>query len=358
MEGLRLTPFKEDWSEAKERFKAWWDGEVIDRPVIQAFAPIKGLISAGAWDGWSFMRYPEDLTIGIRGFERVCEETFYGGEAFPNLHINLGPGVMAAYVGAVPRFISETVWFETPKSWTELRSLEYDLDNRWWRLTQRVASMALKVSKGRFIVGTTDLGGILDVAASLRGSNNLIIDLFKHPGEVKDLCGQLVDLWHRYYEGLHSIIAARMEGSSAWMGLWSPKRWYPIQCDFSAMMSPKQFQEFALPYLREQCQRLDHTVYHWDGPGQIPHLNHLLSIPELNGIQWTPGAGQPGVDSLAWFPLYRKIQEKGKLLVLLGADRRSVRFLLKELPHKGLLIRTSCITEEEARSILEDAEKI
>lgn len=350
--------FKEDWDEAKERLKAWWNAEETDRPVLQVTAPVKGLVSPAAWDGWSFMRYPDDPSVGIKGFMRTCEETFYGGEAYPNLHVNLGPGVMATYIGAEPKFNSETVWFETPKPWEKLQRLKYEARNRWWKYTRKVTAVALDAAENDAIVATTDLGGIMDVAASLRGTQNLVIDLFRNGPQVERLCWQIVQLWHRYYDELVAMMAPRVGGTSAWMGIWSSKRWYPIQCDFSAMMSPTQFERFALPFLREQCRRLDYTVYHWDGPGQIAHLEHLLSIEELTGIQWTPGAGQPGVESSTWFPLYRRIQARGKRLVLLGAERKSVPFLLKELSPRGLLIRTSCLTEEEAKTLLETAEKL
>lgn len=124
------------------------------------------------------------------------------------------------------------------------------------------------------------------------------------------------------------------------------------------MISPKQFERFVVPYLREQCHRLDHTIYHWDGPGQIAHLDHLLSIEELDGIQWTPGIGQPGTESSTWFPLYRKIQAKGKRLVLLDTEHRSIPYLLKELSTRGLLIRTSCVTVEEANILLKTVAKL
>jgi len=351
--------FKEDWSQARDRLKAWWNGE-SDRPVVQVTAPHKDLINGAVWDPWSFVRYPNDLTIGIQGFEKSCQDTFFGGEAYPNLHINLGPGIGAAYLGASPRFRSdsETVWFETPKPWEELQHFDFDPKNRWWLLTRQIASMAIEAADGRFIVGTTDLGGIVDIAASLRGSQNLAIDLFKRPRKVKSLCGSILELWHQYYNELHMLIGTMMDGSSAWMGIWSPKRWYPIQCDFSAMLSPHQFEEFVLPHLKEQCKRLDHTIYHWDGPGQIHHLDHLLSISELDGIQWTPGAGHSSVDSSVWFPIYRRIQEKGKLLVLLGVESKTVQYLLRSLSPKGLLIRTTCRTEEEANNILKRAKQI
>ena len=48
------------------------------------------------------------------------------------------------------------------------------------------------------------------------------------------------------------------------------------------------------------------------GPGELPHLDALLSIPELKGIQWIPGAGQP--DYTQWPEVYRKIRAAGKLI--------------------------------------------
>ena len=67
-----------------------------------------------------------------------------------------------------------------------------------------------------------------------------------------------------------------------------------------------------MPHLQEECRNLDWSIYHWDGPGQIPHLDLLLDIPELTGIQWVPGAGKPGTGSPKWFDLYRRIQARGK----------------------------------------------
>ena len=49
------------------------------------------------------------------------------------------------------------------------------------------------------------------------------------------------------------------------------------------------------PELAASCRRLKNAFYHLDGLGQLPHLKSLLSIPELKGIQWVPGDGQPDV---------------------------------------------------------------
>ena len=78
----------------------------------------------------------------------------------------------------------------------------------------------------------------------------------------------------------------------------------------------------------QEIRNADQSIYHLDGPGQIPHLDILLEIPELDGIQWVPGAGNPGTGSAEWFPMYRRIQEKGKLLILQGMAKEDVEGVL------------------------------
>jgi 5-methyltetrahydrofolate--homocysteine methyltransferase len=127
------------------------------------------------------------------------------------------------------------------------------------------------------------------------------------------------------------------------------------------MLSPKLFDEFVLPHVEEQCERLDRVIYHLDGPGQIPHLNSLLKVERLDGIQWVPGAGEElqGNDcgSQKWIPLYRKILEAGKLLVLY-MPREKVIPMLKALGSRKVLVQTFCVSETDARKLLTEAENL
>jgi len=138
------------------------------------------------------------------------------------------------------------------------------------------------------------------------------------------------------------------------MGLWSPKRWYPIQCDFSAMISPKMFERLVIPFIEEQCEKLDHIIYHWDGPGEIPHLDLLLAVKKLHGIQWVPGAGNPQPEDEKWFPLYERIQKAGKRLVLncssVGSkEMGEEKFMnvFRKLDKSGLLVSAWAGSREE-----------
>ena len=82
--------------------------------------------------------------------------------------------------------------------------------------------------------------------------------------------------------------------------------------DFCYMISPAMFDRFVKPELAATCRRLKHAFYHLDGPGELAHLDSLLEIPELKGVQWVPGAGQP--DITHWPEVYRKIAKAGKLI--------------------------------------------
>lgn len=96
------------------------------------------------------------------------------------------------------------------------------------------------------------------------------------------------------------------------------------QCDFSCMINPEMFREFAVPYLREEMRRLDAADYHLDGPGAIGHLEALCEIDELDVIQWQPGAGNAENQDWSW--LYRRIDSLGKGQIRLGGAEQFRRY--------------------------------
>ena len=79
-------------------------------------------------------------------------------------------------------------------------------------------------------------------------------------------------------------------------------------------LSPRMFREFIFPLILEECEYFNRTIRHLDGPLELPPLDSLLTIEDLDCSQWIPGAGNPDSGEECWVPLYRKIQDKGKLL--------------------------------------------
>jgi len=356
--------YKEDWEEAKNALMAWWEGE-LRRPLIQVVAPKRRVARWFLYDSWDFCRYPDQPEIAVKRFEQWCSTTFFGGAAYPNLWINFGPGILAAFLGASPVFTGDTMWFGSQRGkgvmrLEEVASLKLDEGNVWWRRVVNATRVAVRAHRGRFIVGMTDIGGVLDVIASLRGTVELLKDLYRRPSKLEDAIWAVVDLWHECYNRLHTIITeGGQEGTSAWMGIWCRERWYPFQCDIAFMMSPSIFAKFVAPHIREQCNRLEYSIYHLDGPGQIPHLKYLLEIDELTGVQWVPGAREElrGHDcgSPKWYGLYRRILSAGKALVVAMPPTRVPGFLKKF--HRGrILIQTWAASEDDAKALEEAAQ--
>ena len=91
------------------------------------------------------------------------------------------------------------------------------------------------------------------------------------------------------------------------------------------MIGPRMFDEFARPELEASCKKLDHAFYHLDGVGQLAHLDSLLTIKELKGVQWVPGEGKPQGE--AWPDVYRKIIGAGKRAHFVGDWRNFERLV-------------------------------
>lgn len=349
--------YKDDWEKVRERMTAWWQGEIVDRVVFQVTSPRDGVRPDHEWNPFYLSQHHRDPDRVLAEWERYCAQTFFGGEFIPNLWVNLGPGTPAAYLGATMRIGEDTIWFETPGdvSLEEIAGRGLDLDNEWWKITRDYTELAARSGKGKYFAGMTDLNSVFDIICHLRGTQRLLYDLIDNPGAVKAATESVNRLWLECYDRLTDLIVPHQDGTSNWMSIWFEGRGCDVQCDFSAMLSPEMFTEFVLPHLSDECAHLDHSIYHLDGPGQLPHVDILLDIPELDGIQWIPGAGNPGVGSPKWFPLYERIQSRGKKLVLQGMERGDVENVLASISSKGLLIEIKADSEAEAREWLKKA---
>ena len=308
---LRFTPA--DWERIERDWGAWWAGE-MDRPMVvitgQEVPPGKRLPEAPGFVSILPLDEPPDAVID-RYQAHLEAQTFYG-DAFPYWWVNFGPGIAAGFLGARVNPEWDTTWFE-PEFLGDIRDLHlrYDPDNIWWQRIQALTRCAAERWAGQVTVSFTDLGGNLDILASLRTTQQLLLDLYDAPEEVERLAGEITRLWLRYYDEQYAIIGPLGRGTAAWTPLWAPGRSYMLQSDFSYMLSPAMFERFILPDLVACCDAMDYAFYHLDGKGEIPHLDMLLSLKRLRGIQWISGDGAPPPEE--WLPLLKRIRDGGKL---------------------------------------------
>ncbi len=324
----------DDWQRIDRDWRAWWAGE-LERPtvVLESWDSPHGAPPPATAQFATQFSNETPLDPILDFFQTQLESTRYFGDAWPMWWPNFGPGIMAGFLGATVKAAPDTVWFEpsAPRAISEIKPA-YDAENFWWRRIYDLTAAAVERWDNRAHVGLTDLGGNLDILASLRTTQKLATDLYDDPDEVLRLVHTVSDLWSRYYDELCELIRPVGRGTACWARLWSPARTYMLQSDFSYMISPAMFERFVMPDLTAQCARLDHAFYHLDGKGELPHLDMLLSIEGLRGIQWIPGAGQPPPE--AWLPVLARIRARGKLCQVMVSPQ-GARTIVRELGGEG-----------------------
>ena len=217
---------------------------------------------------------------------------------------------------------SGQVWFWPPEDLPiQEIHLEYDPENFWLKRIKDICAEGMERWQGQVLVGMTDLGGNLDIPATFRTTEKLLMDLIDHPEEVERLTWEAHECWHKAYAAINEVLQPVNPGYSDWSGIYSDRPSYMLQCDFSYMISPKMFGRFVLPELQATCKRLSRSFYHLDGIGQIPHLDQILSIPELDGVQYDGNMLLPifqkGVLLLAPLVNLDKVQvPRGELIAL------------------------------------------
>jgi len=342
-----------DWQRIRETYTAWWRGE-LNRALVYATIgppnPKPGARLSQFLPNWP----PMDDDEWLRTVEERFDGVRYLGDAFPMFFVNYGAGVAAVFPGATLRAEKETIWFEPPEG-VSLGDLRIALDptNPWWRRIQERTTLLAERFGSRVAISHTDIGGNLDILASLRGTQQLLMDCATEPETVERLCGDITRLWLAVYDDLAGRILPRCGGTVPWSPTWAPGTGYMLQSDFSYMISPEMFGRFVMPDLTACCEALEYPFYHMDGVGQLAHLDQLLSIERLRGIQWVAGAGKPA--SATWHDLLVRIRDAGKRVQASGTLEEGLA-LVKAIGGRGvqLILSTSGHSEHEARRLVEE----
>ena len=281
----------------------------------------------------------------------------FDGEAFPHVELNLGPGVVAAFITGYSRYRDGTVWFEPTErvSWEELFQLGPEVESHYATIAMQGIERIAEFFDGIAVVSQTDLGGILDILASLRSTGQLLLDIHDCPDTVKSASGMIEKIWQRYFSRIADIIISHNDGLyTSWMYLLSDSIFYPSQCDLGAMISAGSFAEIALPSLRREARFVKKMVYHLDGTGELPHVDHILTIEHLHAVQWVAEPGNESELSDVWYPLYRKIIESGKKIVLyyLPPNFDDVKKLLRVFPKESFYLEFYVKRDSDAQDLL------
>lgn len=309
------------WQRVKRAYRLWWQGE-LNRPIIPVVIrdrlpdrpePDTALLTQATC---TELAIPADKVIDRIDYE--LSQFSYLGDAFPYFNMDcFGPGVLAAFLGARLDNSTGRVWFHSNDD-SDISRLHFafDPDSMWFRRICDIYAAGMQRWQGQVLMGMPDIGGTLDILSTFRPGEQLLLDLYDRPDEVERLTWEAHEAWHQCYQALTDILQPVNPGFSDWSGIYSDQPNYIVQCDFCYMIGPDMFDAFVRPELAATCEKLPNSIYHLDGIGQLPHLDSILSMTALKGVQWVPGIGKP--DCAHWPEVYRKIQGGGKRIQLKG----------------------------------------
>lgn len=352
-----MNTWKTNWEESKLRYLDWWQGNGIVLSMWEHFQegvrphadvrrpePHKDLKQYWFDPQWR----AENL------HDRLSRSSLLA-DIPPVANTQLGPGSLAALVGAELVGGEDTIWIESNPE-AEL-DLSFDEEHPGWNLHVDLLKACKTKAQGKYYVGCPDLVEGLDVLASLRGTQDVLMDLVLRPDETEQQVRQINEVYFEAFERIYDIIREGDESAFCYFSLWAPGKVAKLQSDISTMISEGDYRRFVLPFIQEQCSRIDYTLYHLDGVGALRHLGGLLEIEALNAIQWTPGVGEPQGGDPCWYGLYQQILEGGKSVMANFVALDELEPLLDHVGNQGLHINVDFKTEQDVETALAIVER-
>ncbi len=279
-------------------------------------------------------------------------------DMLPVANTQLGPGSLAAILGGVFEGGEDTIWIHPNPNYSD--EIKFDINdpaNKNWQLHKDLLRACKKKAKGNYFVGMPDLMEGMDVLAAMKGTDKVLLDTVMQPEVLERQMQQINDIYFQVFDELYDIIREGDEMAFCYFSSWAPGKMSKLQSDISTMISVADYRRFVQPFIREQCQKIDYTLYHLDGVGAMHHLPALLEIEELNAIQWTPGVGEPQGGSPKWYDLYKKIIAGGKSIMACWVTLDELRPLLDNIGGNGVHIEMDFHNEDEVEKAMRIVEE-
>ena len=276
-------------------------------------------------------------------------------DMLPVANTNLGPGSLAAILGGVFEGGEDTIWIHPDPHYSD--DIHFNPQHPNYLLHKELLRACKQKAQGHYYVGMPDLMEGLDVLAALKGTDQVLLDTVLQPEVLERQMQQINDIYFKVFDELYDIIREGDEMAFCYFSSWAPGKMSKLQSDISTMISQDDYRRFVQPFIREQCQKIDYTLYHLDGVGAMHHLDALLEIEELNAIQWTPGVGEPQGGSPKWYDLYKKILAGGKSVMACWVTLDELRPLLDNIGGDGVHLEMDFHNErevEQAMRIIEE----
>jgi hypothetical protein len=344
--------WKANWTDTQQHFVDWWKhtGLVLGSwgTGLPSLHPPHAVVMQPPPPSTPEQRHtdPQFVAQNIR-YEMVRK--VWPADILPVCWPDIGTVSLAPYLGAIPEYADNNIWYHPgildPDTYPPLR---FDSAHPYCQMFEAVVRETVIHSQGNYLVGMPAMIPNLDVLAELRGAGPLMTDMIDRPQWVHDKLQEIETAYIQAFNRLYELIKLD-DGSMAfgYFMLWGPGKTGLLQCDVAAMISPRMFKKFVIPYLRQSCRFLQNSLFHVDGHQCLGHVDALLEIEDLDAIEWTPDPQVPPGGSSHWYDLYRKILNAGKSVWVANIDVNDVIPLLDAIGGQGVYLNVISANGEE-----------
>jgi len=338
-----------------KKYLAFWNNDPVERPVVgfslggwfifQSYSAIQDYRGEERLrpEMLSPEQYFDDYDRIIAPFEEIEDDVFHSIApipAFPWLEAMLG---ISTKVG------NESVWAkEGGFDYRDTDKLDFSRDNPWRKKYLEFVSALQDRYGDRYPVGQPILRGPSDMVAALRGSQQMIFDLYDSPEEFRRLAWACTEFFIGLVKDQLAITKPFHGGYEVeQFTLWAPEGIVRMQEDASALFSPNLY----VQYLQEEDRRIAASF-----PYDVLHLHssslHLLDrfvdVEPQKCIEINKDQGGWGVPRM--LPLFKSVQSRGRKLMIRGKlDQADLNLLRKELSPRGLFLQFVLDQPEEAK---------
>ena len=272
-------------------WEAFWSLEDLERPLW--IIPTSPVLTAAVAGLVPIPQLLQDKVVQLNAQLALIawRETAAIRDAFvPHLQPQGGVGVFASAFGCQVDFFKHTLpWAHPVIRESDPAETVYDLlapavDGGQLGDMLAFTDYFVAATKGRYPVAMTDLQGPLDTAYLVWEPSAFMVAMYTHPKEVHHLMRLVTDLIIRY-------VKTQRARSPEFLPCHYPPLWLPdgrgiaVSDDGLAVISPKLYGEFCLPYVNELSEEFGGVMIHSCG-SFVHQFHNLTRVHNLRGINF------------------------------------------------------------------------
>ena len=346
--------------EAKvEGYNRFWTRMPVERPLIG--------FSVGGW----FPLQSYRALQGLRGKPHLAPEDLHPEEFLADYEgvVTLWEGIqddmirglapippfpwLEAMLGCRVQIGGESVWAEEGGfEYAELDRIDFSDKNPWRGKYLEFVTTLTEHFRNRIPVGQPILRGPSDMIAAMRGSSEMIFDLYDRPDDFRRLAERCSEFAIGLVSAQHAITGPFVGGYLIeQLGLWAPDRLSRLQEDSSALFSPDLYTALLQPWDRRMAEAFPYAAIHLHS-SSLFLLDRILDVEALRCIQINKDVGNTAIAEM--MPFFRMVQARQRSLLIRGAlDLDDLALLRRNLSPDGLYLQIVVETAAETRRFRE-----